>query len=55
MQMSEINETIETELKEAGTVASKENLTADANMDKVLEEGDTEENPFFAKNWMSIE
>ena len=52
--MSEINETIETEVKEAGTVASKENLTADANMDKVLEEGDTEENPFFAKNWMSI-
>jgi len=52
--MSEINETIETEVKEAGTVASKENLTADANMDKVVEEGDTEENPFFAKNWMSI-
>ena len=52
--MSEINETIETEVKEAETVASKENLTADANMDKVLEEGDTEENPFFAKNWMSI-
>ena len=52
--MSEINETIETEVKEAGTVASKENLTADANMDTVVEEGDTEENPFFAKNWMSI-
>ena len=52
--MSEINETIEKAVKEAGTVASKENLTADANMDKVLEEGDTEENPFFAKNWMSI-
>ena len=52
--MSEINETIETEVKEAETVASKENLTADANMDKVVEEGDTEENPFFAKNWMSI-
>ena len=52
--MSEINETIETEVKEARTVASKENLTADANMDTVVEEGDTEENPFFAKNWMSI-
>ena len=52
--MSEINETIETEVKEAGTVASKENLTADANMDTVVEEGDTEENPFFSKNWMSI-
>ena len=52
--MSEINETIETVVKEAGTVASKENLTADANMDTVVEEGDTEENPFFAKNWMSI-
>ena len=52
--MSEINETIENAVKEAGTVASKENLTADANMDKVVEEGDTEENPFFAKNWMSI-
>ena len=52
--MSEINETIETEVKEAGTVASKENLTADAKMDTVVEEGDTEENPFFAKNWMSI-
>ncbi|PQM54433.1 MAG: DNA-directed RNA polymerase subunit alpha [Deltaproteobacteria bacterium] len=52
--MSEINETIETAVKEAGTVASKENLTADANMDTVVEEGDTEENPFFAKNWMSI-
>jgi len=52
--MSEINETIETEVKEAGTVASKENLTPDANMDTVVEEGDTEENPFFAKNWMSI-
>tara|TARA_E500000331_G_scaffold138588_1_gene135528 strand:+ start:15848 stop:16981 length:1134 start_codon:yes stop_codon:yes gene_type:complete len=54
MQMSEINETIETEVKEAGTVASKENLTADVNIDTVIEEGDTEENPFFAKNWMSI-
>ncbi len=52
--MSEINETIEKAVKEAGTVASKENLTADANMDTVAEEGDTEENPFFAKNWMSI-
>ena len=52
--MSEINETIEKAVKEAGTVASKENLTADANMDTVVEEGDTEENPFFAKNWMSI-
>ena len=52
--MSEINETIEKAVNEAGTVASKENLTADANMDKVVEEGDTEENPFFAKNWMSI-
>ncbi len=52
--MSEINETIETEVKEAGTVASKENLTADVNIDTVIEEGDTEENPFFAKNWMSI-
>ena len=52
--MSEINETIETAVKEEGTVASKENLTADANMDTVVEEGDTEENPFFAKNWMSI-
>ena len=52
--MSEINETIENAVKEAGTVASKENLTADANMDTVVEEGDTEENPFFAKNWMSI-
>ena len=52
--MSEINETIETAVKEAGTVVSKENIPADANMDTVVEEGDTEENPFFAKNWMSI-
>jgi len=52
--MSEINETIETADTEAGVAIPEDNISADTNLDKDVEEGVTEENPFFAKNWMSI-
>ena len=51
--MSEINETLETADTEAETVVP-ENISADTNLDTDAEEGVNEENPFFAKNWMSI-
>jgi DNA-directed RNA polymerase subunit alpha len=54
MQMSEINETIETADTEAETAVPDDNMSADTNLDTESEEGVTEENPFFAKNWMSI-
>jgi DNA-directed RNA polymerase subunit alpha len=54
MQMSEINETLETADTEAETVAPEDNISADTNLDTDAEEGVNEENPFFAKNWMSI-
>ena len=52
--MSEINETIETADTEAETVAPEDNISADTKLDTEAEEGVAEENPFFAKNWMSI-
>jgi DNA-directed RNA polymerase subunit alpha len=54
MQMSEINETLETADTEAETVVPEDNISADTNLDTDAEEGVNEENPFFAKNWMSI-
>jgi DNA-directed RNA polymerase subunit alpha len=54
MQMSEINETLETADTEAETVAPEDNISADTKLDTEAEEGVDEENPFFAKNWMSI-
>ena len=52
--MSEINETLETADTEAETVVPEDNISADTNLDTDAEEGVNEENPFFAKNWMSI-
>ncbi|HCV45042.1 MAG TPA: DNA-directed RNA polymerase subunit alpha [Deltaproteobacteria bacterium] len=52
--MSEINETLETADTEAETVAPEDNISADTKLDTEAEEGVGEENPFFAKNWMSI-
>ena len=52
--MSEINETLETADTEAETVAPEDNISADTKLDTEAEEGVAEENPFFAKNWMSI-
>ena len=52
--MSEINETLETADTEAETVVPEDNISADTNLDADAEEGVNEENPFFAKNWMSI-
>jgi len=54
MQMSEINETLETADTEAETVAPEDNISADTKLDTEADEGVAEENPFFAKNWMSI-
>ena len=52
--MSEINETIETEDTDAEIAVPEENMSSDTNLDTGTEEGITEENPFFAKNWMTI-
>ena len=52
--MSEINETIETADTDAEIAVPEENMSADTNLDIETEEGVTEENPFFAKNWMAI-
>ena len=52
--MSEINETLETADTEAETVAPEDNISADTKLDTEAEEGVAAENPFFAKNWMSI-
>ena len=52
--MSEINETLETADTETENVAPEENISADTKLDTEAEEGVAEENPFFAKNWMSI-
>ena len=52
--MSEINETLETADTEAETVVPEDNISADTKLDTEAEEGVGEENPFFAKNWMSI-
>ena len=52
--MSEINETIETADTDSEIAVPEENMSADTNLDTGTEEGVTEENPFFAKNWMAI-
>ena len=52
--MSEINETIEKVDTDAEIAVLEENMSSDTNLDTGTEEGVTEENPFFAKNWMTI-
>ena len=52
--MSEINETIEAADPETETVMPEENVISGTDLDPDSEEGSTGENPFFAKNWMSI-
>jgi len=52
--MSEINETIEAADPETETVMPEENVISGTDLDSDSEEGSTGENPFFAKNWMSI-
>ena len=52
--MSEINEIIETVDTDAEIAVPEENMSSDTNLDTGTEEGVTEENPFFAKNWMTI-
>ena len=52
--MSEINETIETTDTDSDNAVSVENMSVDTNSDAKHEEGVNEENPFFAKNWMTI-
>ena len=51
---SEINETIETADPEAETAVPEDDQINGTNLDAESEEGIEEENPFFAKNWMSI-
>jgi len=52
--MSEINETIETADTDLENAVPEENMSADTNLETGTEDGVTEENPFFAKNWMTI-
>ena len=52
--MSEINEAIETADPEAETAVPEDDQINGTNLDAESEEGIEEENPFFAKNWMSI-
>ena len=52
--MSEINETIETADTDLEIAVPEENMSADTNLETGTEDGVTEENPFFAKNWMTI-
>ena len=52
--MSEINETVEAADPETETVMPEENVISGTDLDSDSEEGSTGENPFFAKNWMSI-
>ena len=52
--MSDINETIETADLDAEIAVPEENMSADTNLETGTEDGVTEENPFFAKNWMTI-
>jgi DNA-directed RNA polymerase subunit alpha len=54
MQMSEINETIETADTDLEIAVPEENMSAVTNLETGTEDGVTEENPFFAKNWMTI-
>ena len=52
--MTEINETIETTDLETDNVVSDDTKISESNLDTNIKEDDLEENPFFAKNWMSI-
>ena len=52
--MTELNETIEEVDPEAENVSPEDNAITGAESDSNSEEESTDENPFFAKNWMSI-
>ena len=52
--MTELNETIEEEDPEAKNVSAADNAINGTESDSNSEEESTDENPFFAKNWMSI-
>jgi DNA-directed RNA polymerase subunit alpha len=54
MQMTELNETIEEADPEAKNVSAADNAINGTESDSNSEEESTDENPFFAKNWMSI-
>jgi DNA-directed RNA polymerase subunit alpha len=54
MQMTELNETIEEADPEAENVSPEDNAITGTESDSNSEEESTDENPFFAKNWMSI-
>ena len=52
--MTELNETIEETDPEAKNVSAADNAINGTESDSNSEEESTDENPFFAKNWMSI-
>ena len=52
--MTELNETIEEADPEAENVSPEDNAITGTESDSNSEEASTDENPFFAKNWMSI-
>ena len=52
--MTELNETIEEADPEAENVSPEDNVITGTESDSNSEEESTDENPFFAKNWMSI-
>ena len=52
--MTELNETIEEADTEAENVSPEDNAITGTESDSNSEEESTDENPFFAKNWMSI-
>ena len=52
--MTELNETIEEADPEAENVSPADNAITGTESDSNSEEESTDENPFFAKNWMSI-
>ena len=52
--MTELNETIEEADPEAENVSPEDNAITATESDSNSEEESTDENPFFAKNWMSI-
>ena len=52
--MTELNETIEEVDPEAENVSPEDNAITGTESDSNSEEESTDENPFFAKNWMSI-
>jgi len=52
--MTELNETIEEADPDAENVSPEDNAITATESDSNSEEASTDENPFFAKNWMSI-